>query len=51
MLCLGLKKSLLSLRLKLTAQVMAQCTNDQSFQAPPSVIWYILAQVWLRISI
>ena len=30
MLCLGPKKSLLSLRLKLTAQCMAQCTNDQS---------------------
>ena len=38
MLCFGLKKSLLSLRLKLTAQGMAQCTNDQSrysaIQAP-----------------
>ena len=28
MLCLGPKKSLSSLRLKLTAQGMAQCTND-----------------------
>ena len=30
MLCLGLKKSLSSLRLKLTAQGMVQCTNVQS---------------------
>ena len=30
MLCLGLKKSLLSPRSKLTAQGMAQCTDDQS---------------------
>ena len=29
MLCLGPKKSLLSPRLKLSAQVMAQCTDDQ----------------------
>ena len=30
MLCLGLKKSLLSPRLELTVQGMAQCTDDQS---------------------
>ena len=30
MLCLGPIKSLLSPRLKLMAQGMAQCTNDQS---------------------
>ena len=30
MLCLGLKKSLSLLRLGLTAQGMAQCTDDQS---------------------
>ena len=34
MLCLGLKKSLLSPRLKLTAQGMAQPTDDQSW------VWY-----------
>ena len=34
MLCLGLKKSLSSPRLKLTAQGMAQCTDDQSR------VWY-----------
>ena len=30
MLCLGPKKSLLSPRLELTAQGMAQCTDDKS---------------------
>ena len=34
MLCLGPKKSLLSPRLKLMAQDMAQCTDDQS------QVWY-----------
>ena len=35
MLCLGPKKSLLSLRLELTAQGMGQHTNDQS------QVWYL----------
>ena len=34
MLCLGLKKSLLPPRLKLTAQGLVQCTNVQSW------VWY-----------
>ena len=34
MLCMGLEKSLLSPRLKLIAQGMAQCTDDQS------QVWY-----------
>ena len=34
MLCLGPKKSLLSPRLELAAQGMAQCTNDKS------QVWY-----------
>ena len=34
LLCLGLKKSLSSLRLKLMAQGMAQCTDD------PNQVWY-----------
>ena len=45
MLCLGPKKSLMSPRLELTAQGMAQCTNDQSqvryhsaIQAPQVVV-------------
>ena len=50
MLWKGLEKSLLSLRLKLMAQAMAQCNDDQSWVWYPSAIqvalksnrhWYI----------
>ena len=53
MLCLGLKKSLSSPRLKLTAQGMAQCTNDQSLvwyhsaiRAPPNELLLYLDICW-----
>ena len=55
MLCLGPKKSLSSPRLKLTAQGMAQCTNNQSqmwhhsaIQAPQAV-WRRYITMYLAI--
>ena len=54
MLCLGMKKSLSSLRLELSAQGMAQCTDEKSqewyysaIQAPQPIIIYNVKLTWL----